>query len=317
MGRQTKRGIDFFSLDVDFEGDVKLYILETETIGYATLIAAWQTIYRNNGYYAEYTKDFRLLIKDLIKADEVEIKRCLDIAIGRGLFDQRLCETYNVLTSRGIQSRYFNAAKRKAAIRFNPEYALIDMKNFTNLQTVAVSTQKQGLSGSNCKQNSPNCNSFATKEKEKEKEKEKVYSERVSADINSTEKMSTSAKFCTWVADYLAEKNITILTGFMDSPVHIEAMIAAGWTQEKLEALYRFVFESKSESSETEKQLIFHQRNMASAKFGGYLSNRAGDIEILMGVVNKKLAQREYMADIEKEFRELAEEDDDWRVANG
>ena len=156
MGRMTKQGIDYFSLDVQFDDKLELYLLEHESNGLAVFIVLLQLIYSNEGYYTTNGKDLALLIKKRINLDIDIITSCINAMISREIFDKDLYKKYNILTSRGIQKRFFDAAKRKKEVRVIREYLLTDINVYTNLISVNI--------------NNKNVSNNATKEEEEEEE---------------------------------------------------------------------------------------------------------------------------------------------------
>jgi len=179
MGRTTKQGIDYFSLDVQFDNKTELYLLETEAEGLGVLVILWQMIYFNEGYYIHDSKDLYLLIKKKINVDINKINAYINIALERELFDKRLHKKYHILTSKAVQKRYFDAAKRKKIVYVNRDYLLISIDVYKNTITVDI--------------NAEDVNSLDTKEKEKEKEK-----------VNVKEKKDPVAKK-TATADFISE----------------------------------------------------------------------------------------------------------------
>lgn len=140
MARPTKQGIDYFPLDVDFDDAIEMYLLEKQGLGLAVLVTSWQLIYRNFGYYAINGSDFCLLIKKRISEDISSIKDCINACLIRGIFDETLHEQYGILTSRAIQKRYFDAAKRKQAAHYIPQFILIDVSVCENLVDVSINS---------------------------------------------------------------------------------------------------------------------------------------------------------------------------------
>lgn len=124
MARPTKQGIDYFPLDVQFDDKVELYIAETGAIGLSVLVTIWQLIYQNNGYYISNNSDLVLLVRRRLMADISDIESCISSAIGRGVFDQSLERDYKILTSKAIQKRYFDAAKKKKFINVVENFVL-------------------------------------------------------------------------------------------------------------------------------------------------------------------------------------------------
>ncbi len=163
MARPTKQGIDYFPVDVDFDDKIEMYLLEKESLGLAVLVTLWLLIYKNEGYYIQNGNDLLLMVKKRISGDINSIKDCINLCLDRNIFDKNLYEKHKILTSRGIQKRFFDAATKKKEVRFNPKFMLIDVSGYGNLIKVD--------------DNSINSYGNATKEKEevKEKEEEEIY----------------------------------------------------------------------------------------------------------------------------------------------
>jgi len=179
MARTTKPGIDYFPLDVNFDNDLKMYLIEHEAIGLAVWIVLLQHIYRNKGYYIEFNNDLTLLIKKEINVDINSINACINTLIVRNIFNKELFDKYEILTSRGIQKRYFEAAKRKKAVEAINEYVLIDISNYNNIINVNINS----INVNNNSINVQNPCKNDTKEKEKEKvnvnkNKNNIYAQR-------------------------------------------------------------------------------------------------------------------------------------------
>ena len=54
-------------------------------------------------------------------------------AIKRGIFDSELYDKYQILTSRGIQERYFEAVSRRKEVEVRKEYLLIKSTKFIRM----------------------------------------------------------------------------------------------------------------------------------------------------------------------------------------
>ena len=151
MGRTTKQGIDYFSLDCNFDDKVSMYAIETGAEGVGILIIIWQLIYQNNGYYIKNGKDLSLLIKQKAPVELPIIEKCINVCLERNIFSSKLHKKYKILTSKAVQKRYFDAAKRKLKVDYSIDYI---------------------IKGIDVSINAIDVNINATKEKEKEKEKE-------------------------------------------------------------------------------------------------------------------------------------------------
>lgn len=159
-GRPTKQGISFFALDTEFDDDLQLLITETGAAGLGIIITIWQAIYKSNGYFIEYDEKLPLKIKQKCFADVETITGVIQNAINFSILDAGMFSDYNILTSRGIQKRYFAAAKSKKQIEIFPEFLLIDVSDINNGIDISIN----GF-------NTP-INLLKEKEEEKEKEKE-------------------------------------------------------------------------------------------------------------------------------------------------
>jgi len=139
MARPTKQGINYFPLDTQFDDKIEMFIIEKEAIGLSVLITIWQMIYSNEGYYTTNGNDLFLLVKKRINVGINEIDECINICLNRGIFDKKLHDKYKILTSKAIQKRYFEAAKRKKEVHYKPEYILLkSIKEYTNLVNVNI-----------------------------------------------------------------------------------------------------------------------------------------------------------------------------------
>ncbi|TXF39053.1 DUF4373 domain-containing protein [Collinsella sp. BA40] len=114
--------LEFVPIDIDMADDPKVsYLMDTVGAGdaaarfaaYGRLVLVMQRVY-HDGFYLSYGKFERIkLAKDAgMSADELDgfIESCIDAE----LFDEGMFREHGVLTSRGIQARYFRARKTKA-----------------------------------------------------------------------------------------------------------------------------------------------------------------------------------------------------------
>lgn len=124
MARPTKQGLDYFPIDCHFDEKIELYLLEKESDGLSVLVTIWQLIYQNEGYYIDNNNDLPLLIKKRISVDINTIKECINACLSRNIFDNKTHKKHGILTSGGIQKRYFEAAKRKKIVYYNINYLI-------------------------------------------------------------------------------------------------------------------------------------------------------------------------------------------------
>ncbi|BES63677.1 hypothetical protein SANA_01160 [Gottschalkiaceae bacterium SANA] len=125
MARPLKEGIDYFSLDVF--PDEKVGYLEATygAEGYYFWIKLLQKIFAN-GYYIKWTKFSVAAMKRATGIDMEKIKEILECCLEADLFSRSLYEGHGVITSRGVQKRFYMAARKRKEVNVIPEYVLHD-----------------------------------------------------------------------------------------------------------------------------------------------------------------------------------------------
>ena len=126
MARPKKEGLDYFPLDCD--NDDKFDLIESEfgLAGFAIIIKLYQKIYKEHGYYGEWGSGVGLVFAHKNGVGASLVSEIIESALKNGIFDNDLYQKYGILTSRGIQKRYFAAVERRQQIEVNNEYLLID-----------------------------------------------------------------------------------------------------------------------------------------------------------------------------------------------
>lgn len=147
MGRPLKQGLDYFPLDVDFLQDIKVRkIAKAQGLrSIPVLICLLSNIYRTDGYYLRWDGDMPFLIAEESGVEEGVVIEVLSKAQKVGFFDAEIFDTYGVLTSRGIQKRYFLAVKntKRKEITIVENFLLINPsdvpKNAVRCHAITVS----------------------------------------------------------------------------------------------------------------------------------------------------------------------------------
>lgn len=121
-------GIDYFSIATDIKDDDKVFALKHH---YATLDSpdlaydhekAWAAYGRfidllaaiyHEGFAVKITGQKQLRLSQQLGMNFEEFDHFIETCVVVGLFDARLFEEHKVLTSHGIQKRYFHAVKRR------------------------------------------------------------------------------------------------------------------------------------------------------------------------------------------------------------
>jgi hypothetical protein len=124
MARPPKSGLDYFPLDVDMDDKIELIEAKHGLVGFGVIIKLLQAIYKN-GFYLEASDDRLLLMSKRINVNINELNAIIADAITRKLFDEKIYNKFNVLTSCGIQKRYAEAIKRRKEITVDKKYCLI------------------------------------------------------------------------------------------------------------------------------------------------------------------------------------------------
>ena len=115
MARPKKQGLDYFPFDVDFFEDDKISAVFVE-FGIKGEIAAIKllcAVYRN-GYFIEWRDTVRIKLLRVLPGISPELLEQIVRSLVRwGFFDKALFDSANVLTSHGIQTRYFSSKRQK------------------------------------------------------------------------------------------------------------------------------------------------------------------------------------------------------------
>lgn len=127
MARPTKFGLDYFPLDVDCDDKIELVEAKYGMVGFAIIVKLWQKIYKN-GYYLEWNEEKLLLFKKAVNVDNNLINDIINDSLRWQIFHQDMFNNYKILTSSGIQRRFFNAIGRRTKIDFIENYSLLDLK---------------------------------------------------------------------------------------------------------------------------------------------------------------------------------------------
>lgn len=138
MARPTKQGLDYFPLDVGFLQNVKVRrIMRACGIqSISVLISLLANTYRDEGYFLRWDNDMPFLIADELGVSEGAVTAVVDKATQVGFFNANMYEKYGVLTSDGIQKRFFEATARRTSVRYDARFLLINVSDYKNVVNV-------------------------------------------------------------------------------------------------------------------------------------------------------------------------------------
>ena len=142
MVRPRKAGIDYFPIDVYMDQDDKVQMIEAihGIAGFGLLVRLLMKIYQE-GYYYEWTEKEQILFSKRVNVDINEVNTFINSCIKWEVFNPKIYEKYKILTSKGIQKRFLEAAKRRNSITLIKEYLLLhsdDMKDFSQIVIVDI-----------------------------------------------------------------------------------------------------------------------------------------------------------------------------------
>ncbi len=161
-------GINYFPLNVHLDDKFELIEAEFGLKGFAIVVKLFQKIYGQQGYYCEWTEDVALLFGKNVGLGGDAVSEIVRAAIKRGIFDSELYDKYQILTSRGIQERYFEAVSRRKEVEVRKEYLLIKVDQI--YKNVRILNENVNIS-------SKNVNISEQKKVEESKVKEKKVEE--------------------------------------------------------------------------------------------------------------------------------------------
>ena len=135
MARPTKKGLDYFPLDVDFLSDLKVrrIIKACGKEAVHILVALLANIYRDEGYYVLWDDDLAFLVADEVGTKEGTVEELVRKAVQVKFFDKDIFDKHSVLTSKGIQNRYILATKERKKVELEFKYLLTNEVNRSNI----------------------------------------------------------------------------------------------------------------------------------------------------------------------------------------
>ncbi len=145
MGRQIKKGIDYFSHDVSMKEDIKIKLLRAKfgLTGYAVYNLLLEDIYKN-GYFLELNEDYILIFCDDNNLDAEQFYLMIDFMISRQLFSEIVYKNEKILTSKRIQSDFLHATtKRTEKTKIDKKYdvdLVISVKKPINSENTPINS---------------------------------------------------------------------------------------------------------------------------------------------------------------------------------
>ena len=150
-------------MDTHFEDQIELFEAEEGLEGLGILLKIWQKIYKD-GYYIKWCSDNELLFSRKINTERNKVNSVINTCIKREIFNKTMFEKYEILTSRGIQKRFFTACKtiKRTYIPIINEYRLV------NGEYNGIFTEETSINSEETKVNSSKPPEESTQKKGKE-----------------------------------------------------------------------------------------------------------------------------------------------------
>ena len=143
----AKSGIDYFPLDVTLNAKFELIEAEFGLTGFGVVVHLLQEIYGKAGYYIEWTEEVALLVARKVGLGGSVVSEIIEASIRRGMFDKEKYDKYHVLTSKGIQERYFEAVSRRKTLEVDYNILLVDVAQI--LPNVYISAKNVNIFSKN------------------------------------------------------------------------------------------------------------------------------------------------------------------------
>lgn len=116
--------MDYFPLDTDMDiKDDKIQLLEAKygITGFGVLIKLLMKIY-SEGYYYKWGEKESLLHSKRVNVDINIVNDIVSDSVKWGMFDSEIYSKYKILTSNGIQKRFWEVAKRRNDVIINKAF---------------------------------------------------------------------------------------------------------------------------------------------------------------------------------------------------
>lgn len=197
MARPRKDGLDYYPMDVNFLGDIKVKkVIRSHGIqAVVVILHLLGTVYRDNGYYVTYDDDLLFITADELNLEEKYVKDVVEKLLEVDFFSREQAEKNKVLTSIGIQERYRKATERRISVNINDSLCI----------------QKPRSSGVN--------DSRSTQSKVKEsKGKESKVEDRDASDLAEASKLSKSENEVAKIFEFY-QNNIGMMTPYVQQNV--------------------------------------------------------------------------------------------------
>jgi hypothetical protein len=145
MARPIETGLGYFPMNTGIFSDRKIRkLLKTfDAKGYLIYSFVLCEIYKDKGYFVRCDSDFLFDISDTLNQTESLVKEVIQFCVINGLFDKRVFDVENVLTSIGVQKRYIKI-KNWPISKLDKKY-IISLECGVIEEKQVINQEKQGV----------------------------------------------------------------------------------------------------------------------------------------------------------------------------
>lgn len=280
-------GIPYFPLDVYVDDKIRLIEAEFGLKGFAVIVKLYQKIYGGFGYYCEWTKDVGLLFSQDVGEGYSSVSEIVSAAIRRGIFDNDLYEKYNILTSQGVQKRYFSAVSRRKQINVKSEYLLINVEQFS---------KNVNISSENVSRNTKNAYNFEQSKEKKTKVNKSIVNE---SKVKTDDEAPPSAAVL-----HAYEKYIGIVTPLVAED--IDDFLSKGVEPELIIRIIEYACERNARNRQYIQQAIMNNLNDGILTLDAY-NRKEADRRVNYKPPQKKSKFNNYTSESKSDYAELEE----------
>jgi hypothetical protein len=137
-GRPIRVGLDWFALNTNLDEDKKICMAigKYGIVAISYIVQMWSRIYKNDGYFCDWDEAEQKKMAEKLMLDEPKCKIFIEDCLKWNLLDREFYKKFQILTSKGIQTRYFNGTTKRIREYVISDYLLIDVSGYKNIVLV-------------------------------------------------------------------------------------------------------------------------------------------------------------------------------------
>lgn len=134
-------GIPFVPLECQLNEKFQYIEAEFGLKGFAIVVKLFQRIYGQHGYYCEWNERVAGVFATMTGAGASVVQEVVEASVRERIFDGEMLERYGILTSRGIQRRFAEVARRRKVIFSHPEYVLPCTAQISEIEDISATSK--------------------------------------------------------------------------------------------------------------------------------------------------------------------------------